>query len=33
LDPAAAFMAGRIKLQGDTTLALKLLPMFRIGQL
>ena len=31
LDPAAAFMEGRIKLQGDAELALKLLPMFRIG--
>ena len=33
LDPAAAFMAGRIKLQGDTVLALKILHMFRLGPL
>jgi len=31
LDPTAAFMDGRIKLQGDVELALKLVPMFRIG--
>jgi putative sterol carrier protein len=31
LDPTAAFMDGRIKLQGDVELALRLVPMFRIG--
>ena len=31
LDPAAAFMDGRLKLQGDVDLALKLVPMFRLG--
>jgi putative sterol carrier protein len=32
LDPATAFMEGKIKLQGDAELALRLLPMFRMGQ-
>ena len=32
LDPASAFMDGRIKLQGDVDLALKLVPLFRLGQ-
>ena len=32
LDPAAAFMTGRVKLQGDMDLALKLVPLFRVGQ-
>ena len=32
LDPATAFMQGRIKLQGEKELALKLLPLFRLGR-
>ena len=31
LDPATAFMDGRMRLQGDVELALKLVPMFRLG--